>query len=245
MMLVGTISELWRYPVSAVGGEYLDAISVAESGVEGDRQWAVVDSEGSPAWPDREKRWRSALLLRARSRASEFEISLADGDWMDIAAPATWAALSEHFGFPVSVRRQLPHGTTPAIDGVPERYNRAPIHLVSSASIADLQHTLPESSIDSRRFRPNIVLETPETAGAQVERSWIGRTLRIGDAKLRVTEPCARCVFTVLPQGDLPFDKRILGAIARQGGGFGVYCSVVVPGRISVGDPVTVGDAGL
>jgi MOSC domain-containing protein len=244
-MLVGTISELWRYPVSAVGGEFLDAISIAESGVEGDRKWTVVDSDGGPAWPDREKRWRSALLLRARSRASEFEISLADSSWMDGTAPATWASLSDHFGFPVSVRPQLPHGTTPQVDGVRERYHRAPIHIVTSASIAHLQRTLPESSIDSRRFRPNIVLTVPETVGAHVERSWIGRTLRIGDAELQVTEPCARCVFTVLPQGDLPFDKRVLSAIAIEGGGFGVYCSVVIPGRIAVGDSATVRDARL
>ncbi|MDB5527116.1 MAG: hypothetical protein JWR51_219 [Devosia sp.] len=243
-MPVGMISELWRYPVSAVGGELLDAISVAEAGVEGDREWAVVDAEGNPAWPDREKRWRAALLLRSRSRASEFEISLADSSWMDGTSPATWTSLSDHFGFPVSVRRQLPHGTMPSADGVPERYDRAPIHLVSSASIADLQRTLPESGIDSRRFRPNIVLRVPETAGAHVERRWIGKTLLIGDAELRVTSPCTRCVFTVLPQGDLPFDKRVLGAIAREGGGFGVYCSVVVPGRIGIEDMVTVRDAG-
>ena len=66
-----------------------------------------------------------------------------------------------------------------------------------------------------RRFRPNIVV-TPESGERSfVENAWVGHILAIGDeVRLRVTDPCPRCVMTTLPQGDLPRDLGILRAAA-------------------------------
>jgi uncharacterized protein len=41
-MQVGTVSELWRYPVKSMRGERLEAAEVSWHGVEGDRRWAFV-----------------------------------------------------------------------------------------------------------------------------------------------------------------------------------------------------------
>jgi uncharacterized protein YcbX len=89
-----------------------------------------------------------------------------------------------------------------------------------------------------RRFRPNIVVATPDGIEGFAEMDWVGREIAIGVAVLRVTEPCARCAFTTLAQADLAFDKAILGAIARHGGGFGVLCTIVESHPIAVGDAV-------
>lgn len=39
------VIELWRYPVKSMGGERIDATTVGERGVHGDRLWAIRDEE--------------------------------------------------------------------------------------------------------------------------------------------------------------------------------------------------------
>jgi uncharacterized protein YcbX len=43
-MQVGTVRELWRYPVKSLGGESLAAARLTRHGVVGDRCWACVDA---------------------------------------------------------------------------------------------------------------------------------------------------------------------------------------------------------
>lgn len=43
MLTVGTIREIWRYPVKGMAGEQLDSCSIDERGITGDRTWAVRD----------------------------------------------------------------------------------------------------------------------------------------------------------------------------------------------------------
>ena len=44
---------------------------------------------------------------------------------------------------------------------------------------------------DVRRFRPNIVIETP--VDGLLEQQWIGGTLQAGDVWIRVEIPTIRC----------------------------------------------------
>ena len=39
--LLGTVSELWRYPASSLAGERLDAISIEVEGIAGDRMFGT------------------------------------------------------------------------------------------------------------------------------------------------------------------------------------------------------------
>jgi uncharacterized protein YcbX len=41
---LGTIGEIWRYPVKSMGGERLDEVAVTAAGLTGDRAWAVRDT---------------------------------------------------------------------------------------------------------------------------------------------------------------------------------------------------------
>ena len=75
-----------------------------------------------------------------------------------------------------------------------------------------------------------------------MENSWIGQTVAIGEeVRLRITEPCPRCVMTTLAQGDLPKDPGILRTAAQHNqANVGVYAEVVRSGSIRRGDTVTV-----
>ncbi|TIM86024.1 MAG: MOSC domain-containing protein, partial [Mesorhizobium sp.] len=98
-----------------------------------------------------------------------------------------------------------------ARDHIAPRYQRADIHIVTSASMNRLAGLLEDPShVDSRRFRPNIVIETDASREGFVEQQIIGKVLSIGKARIVISERCARCTFTALAQGDLAFEPAVL-----------------------------------
>jgi uncharacterized protein YcbX len=126
-------------------------------------------------------------------------------------------------------------------------FNFGAVHLVTSASVAELTRRAPQSRFDAHRFRPNLVVETNDSGF--VETAWQGRTLHIGPVELSVSITVPRCIMTTLPQGDLPADRDVLRTIAEansidvlQTGTpypcVGVYADVMVEGEIRRGDPV-------
>jgi uncharacterized protein YcbX len=44
-MRVGTVRELWSYPVKSLGGEVVPAVAVDRTGQLGDRNWALIDAQ--------------------------------------------------------------------------------------------------------------------------------------------------------------------------------------------------------
>jgi uncharacterized protein YcbX len=94
----------------------------------------------------------------------------------------------------------------------------------------------------TRRFRPNIVIDTADSAAGFVENEWVGRTLHLGEqVQLAISEPCPRCVMITLPQGDLPKDSGILRTTAQHNKTYvGVYASVLRGGQVRPGDHITM-----
>ena len=43
--VVGSVQELWQFPVKSMGGTRYDAVTLTEQGVLGDRAYAVIDVE--------------------------------------------------------------------------------------------------------------------------------------------------------------------------------------------------------
>lgn len=233
-MRFGTVREIWRYPVSSLSGERLETVSLDETGVLGDRQWGLFDATATAAAPESERRWRPAPGLRSRMGADGPDISRNGATWHAVPSPQADRAASDHLGFPVRFLRFGEADASP-------RYQRDPLHILTTSSLARLRALLPAALIDIRRFRPNILVGTDEGAVDFVEQRLVGRRLRIGETLVDVTEPCTRCAFTALEQPDLPFDKDVLHAIAKHGGGgFGVLAKVVAAGRIACGDAVLV-----
>lgn len=238
-----TITELWRYPVSSLGGEILPAARLDARGVSGDRIWGLVDAaDGSVASPDSERRWRIVAGIRTRLAPSGLEMNAVGDDWLRVPSPQADAAASRVAGFPVRFSPLAP--TMAAIEEgqVAPRYDRGHLHILTTASLAALEALVePQSKVDVRRFRPNIVVDTGPDARGFVEQDLIGRTIAIGNARVLVSEPCSRCSFTAIAQRELPFAKEILHAIAKHGGGgFGVLATVLEPAEIWPGDPLVL-----
>jgi uncharacterized protein len=51
MTMIGTLESVWRYPVKSMGGESLEEVFVAFSGLMGDRVYSLVKSDGNPGFP--------------------------------------------------------------------------------------------------------------------------------------------------------------------------------------------------
>jgi uncharacterized protein len=67
----------------------------------------------------------------------------------------------------------------------------------------------------------------------------VGRVLRLGELRMRVDQRDKRCVIVTIDPVTLRRHRAILRAIARERDTrFGVYGSIVAPGRVAVGDPV-------
>jgi uncharacterized protein YcbX len=114
---VGTITALWRYPVKSMMGEELDASTVTERGLLGDRGYALVDAEtGKVASAKNPKRWPNlfqchAALTEPRENARELppvRITLPDGATLTSDDPGVDDALSEVVGRRVTLERTAP-----------------------------------------------------------------------------------------------------------------------------------------
>ncbi len=124
-----------------------------------------------------------------------------------------------------------------------------PISVITTSMLDHLSELEPASEFDVRRFRMNVVVDTPEHGF--VENSWLGRSLALGeDVELGVAMPDPRCVMTTVAQEGLDRDPNVLKALAKHnridvaGGGLypcaGVYAVVASPGALHAGDRVAV-----
>ena len=166
-------------------------------------------------------------------------LAMADRGWMSgvhATLPATWTGKAEQYwpdmdglGHRDTVTEfTLPRGTF---------FDGAFLHLITIATLIKLHQVYSKGRFEPQRFRPNILIDTPEAANGFVEQSWIGKTITIGDAQLAITGSCGRCVITTLAQGDLPKDNGILRtAVQYNEGNVGVYAKVVKGGTVKRGD---------
>jgi uncharacterized protein len=114
---VGSVVTLWRYPVKSMLGEELNASSVTEHGLLGDRGYALVDSaDGKVASAKNPRKWprmfefRAALAADADPQASRptVRITLPDGDLVTSAQPDHDERLSRALGRAVTLQAAEP-----------------------------------------------------------------------------------------------------------------------------------------
>ncbi len=85
-----------------------------------------------------------------------------------------------------------------------------PYLITNTASLDDLAQRLGETSLDERRFRPNIVVST-DTPWA--EDDWT--SLQIGSHRFRLPKPCARCIMVTIEPETGEKDLRVLAELSR------------------------------
>jgi MOSC domain-containing protein len=180
---IGTVTELWRYPVKSMGGERLDPAIAGERGLAGDRAWAIVDAEtGKVASAKRPKLWGPLLEFTA-SYATEpsadgspapLRITLPDGGEVSSDDPDHDRMLSEAIGRPVTLTHSAPEGASYELNSQdaeglqvedPERLTESQVALFAPGGTffdTCTLHVLPTSSLEAlARAHPDGRWERP------------------------------------------------------------------------------------
>jgi uncharacterized protein YcbX len=194
-------------------GERLDEVEVTVDGIPGDRSLAVVDERGIVTG---RRKQRMIGVPASLDRNGE---ALIDGHLWSSSEAAE------------RIREVSGPGARLTRPSSGHEFDEAPILLLSDGSVDQLGY-------DHRRFRPNIYFEG---ADGPIEQDWIGRRVRVGDLVLSVDKPDVRCVITTIDPDTIEVDLDVLKRTNDElGGVMGVYCTVVEPAMVSVGDEVRV-----
>lgn len=127
MAAAATVAEISRCPVKSMRGEQLAVAELTETGIAGDRAWALVDTEtGKVASAKHPRLWGGLLALRATypdESRREVRIGSGDGRVCSSDDPDIDASLSALVGRDVRLESAPGSGATyeelwPAIDGM-------------------------------------------------------------------------------------------------------------------------------
>ena len=119
--VVGSVAELWRFPVKSMRGERLDQAELSERGLVGDRAYALIDVDTGKVVSAKSVRLfpdlldcRAAFveLPRAGRELPPVRITLADGTSVISDSRDVDRALSAYFGRDVTLARAAPEDFT-------------------------------------------------------------------------------------------------------------------------------------
>lgn len=254
----GRVAWIAIAPVKGLALQARDSVEVTRRGIEGDRDFFVVDSEdrmisatrigpllqvaaehdrdGGTLWlsfPDG-TRTGGAIELGAEEPVQFFGLQMPSrpvlGDHNE--------ALSAQAGQPLRLM------AAPPLRGGVDRGPHGAVTLLSTASLERLREESgsPEP-VDPRRFRMTFGIDG---LSPHEEDHWKDREVRVGESVLRVTGHVGRCVLTTrnADSGEVDFPTlKLLAAYRRDEEAteplpFGVHASVARPGRVAVGDVV-------
>jgi uncharacterized protein YcbX len=226
------VADLWRFPVKSFGGERLRRAFVGPFGILGDRRVAVVDGAGNPLTAR-----RAHALLGFRAGCSDPD----SGEGVEVSTPEGWELAWDDPSLAAEVSRAIGQDVS-LLRSAMGMQDAAPVHLVSTASLAAVGAWQEAEEADRRRFRANVVVEL-EGDDAFGEDAWTGASLRLGDEGpvLQVISPTERCAITTFDPDTLERDNRVLAGLARDRENlFGVYARVARAGWAEVGAPVRI-----
>lgn len=122
-------------------------------------------------------------------------------------------------------------------------FDAYPISIMSQQSLATMNQLEGESRFDVRRFRPNLLVDIPDTEHPFPEQAWVGKTLSIGNLTLKIEMTCPRCSMTTHGFDDLPRDTEIMRKLVdHSDGNLGIYASVERLGQISLEDHIAISE---
>ena len=229
---LGRVVALFRYPVKSMAGESLDSVNVGWNGFAGDRRWAFVRGglvrSGFPWLTIREapRMWhyQPRFVDDADPEKTMTLVRTPEGDELEVVDPA----LSEQLGHDSHVIKQS--------RGI---FDTMPLSLITTQTVRALEASVGES-LDIRRFRPNLVIETVD-GGDAPEDAWVGEVLQIGEMQMRVDKRDKRCVLINVDPVTTEKNHLVLRSVAQERDScLGVYGTTVPPGRVAVGDSVTI-----
>lgn len=245
-MSAARLTHIWRHPIKGIGTEALEAVTLtAGRPLPWDRAWAVLEDggEANPGWRPcrnfiRGAKGPSLMAVTARKQGDSLLLSHPERSDLTVTPGDNDAALLDWLRPIYPTERPAPVALVPA---PPEGMSDAPFSSVSILNLASLRAVSQRAGrpLDMRRFRGNLWIDG---WAPWEEADLIGKTLEIGETRLKIVEPIGRCRATEANPDTGRRDTPML-QILEEGWGhteFGVYAMVEVGGEISTGDTVCV-----
>jgi uncharacterized protein len=255
---VPTVSQINVAPVKGLGLVHPDEVTLQRTGVLENRRFHVVDERGR-----RYNQIRNGRLVQIRpeydAASGRLTLWFPDGTVVDGEVELGEAIVVDFYGRPVTgsllvgpwddalsrwagrTLRLVQSAPGAAVDRA-----RGEVSLVSEESLAELARQAGRDHVDGRRFRMlfHVAGCTPHE-----EDEWVRRTLRIGEAVVRLRNDVGRCAITTQnPDTGVPdFDTlrtidgyrgRTTNAAGTAHIPFGMYGEILQAGVVRVGDPV-------
>ena len=259
------VARLFVYPVKSCAGVELNEALVAETGLDLDRSWMVVDAQGQfltqREWPRmaliRPQIKTSEVVLRAPGMLAlhlglnEVERPLRVRVWKDeVEAWDMGDIASQWFSdflgqpglrlarFDPEVRRLSSLQWTGGVEAVNQFADGYPFLVTSEASLAELNRRLQAAGhapVGIERLRPNLVL-----AGVEAHDEDRLAELRIataeGEVALKPVKPCARCPIPNIDPQTAQSSPEVLATLSQY------RADARVDGALTFGMNAIIGD---
>jgi len=257
--MAGTVARISIAPVKSLHLVHPEEIELTRAGVVGDRRFWLLDGDGRLA---NGKRFPQLMQIRPDwdEATRRLAFDLPGGERIEGVVEPGEPAEATLYGTPHPSRRvggpwqeaiselageplTLLWSERGAVDRGSDRGGWASI--VSRASLERLRMEAGAAEPpDGRQFR---MLFEIDGVGEHEEDTWIGARVQVGEAVVAPLGDVGRCVVTTRNPDTGEFAFGTLDALAgyrREGVTeplpLGVYCDVVQPGQVRVGDPVAV-----
>ncbi|WP_257351065.1 MOSC domain-containing protein [Pseudalkalibacillus decolorationis] len=235
---VGTLSQIYRYPVKSLRGESLLESIVENYGLYGDRSHAFLDKTRRGEYLTARQ---APNLLGYKAEFTEerkgptfpnVKITSPEGrifNWDDEALETEIETVS---GRRVSKVKYSPDRELLAVDD-------EHIHIITVQSLRKLEY-LNGDTLEPRRFRANFLISL-EKDTPFLEDNWLGKRMMIGEVELEIKGHCPRCNIVNIDPDKLELNYTLLKTIVqKRKSNFGIYASVVKKGTVKVGDEIVI-----
>lgn len=231
--LVGYLVNIYRYPVKSMAAETLTTAEVSWHGVVGDRRWAFIRDEAQNSG-------FSWLTIREKNNMTHYFPSFSDAANPNKSKTLVKTPSGNKFEITDKklAHELYPQGTR-AIKQDRGVFDAFPLSLITTQTINSLGNSI-DSKLSSERFRPNFLVTAIDDS-PYPEDNWIGKTIRIGNIRMRIDQRDGRCVVTTIDPVTSQKNPEVLKNIyAKREGCLGVYGSTVTPGVVAIKDKVYI-----
>jgi hypothetical protein len=262
--VAGAVAWLALAPVKGMRLQEMAELQLLGHGALGDRRFLLTDGDAHlingkrlgalvqlcAEWDEADQRltvrFPDDTVVSDRVELGEEQLIFAYGESRvaRLVLGSLSAAISAWAGTEVTMVQPVHPG-----DGV-DRRSQGGVTMLSTASLDALTAAAGVAAVDRRRFRMTIGLGD---VAAFAEESWLGLSIRVGQAVVRLNGNVGRCAVTTQDPESGGVDLPTLHLLAHLRDGvacteplpFGVWGDVTTPGRVRVGDSVTpvAGDA--
>jgi len=249
----GALAGLYRYPVKGLSPEPLTRTALdAGQTVSADRRYAIANGplDFDPAHPKHFPKIRFLMLMRDERLAalrSHFDdasntlriaynnAEVAHGD----LTTASGRTAIENF-FAANFTKEL-KGSPKILEAPGHSFSDVAakvVSIINLASVSEIENAVGQP-VDPLRFRANLYVQG---WSAWHELELMGKEIRVGAVRLRVTRNIVRCAATnvdpVTTERDMNIPKTLMDRFGHTH--CGIYTEVIAGGDMAPGDPVEI-----